>query len=258
MLAYRDVKGMKIACWMNDAGIDNRKKSLAFVAGSGQDHSAWINQLTALEQDFNCIGIDLPGHGESAGKGEQSIDAYVEWVKAILEVFSVKKPFLVGHSLGGAICLAFALKYPESISGIVPLGSGMKMPVNPMIFDMLKNDPDTLAATTWKWSVSKKNRERLAPYFAARQANRNPDVMYGDFQACDRFDITEAVSRISVPILLICGADDKMTPLSLTEQLRDLIPRAQMVVVPDAGHLVMIEDVEAFNRALKMFVNDLP
>jgi len=195
MLAYKDIKGRKIACWLNDTGIDHKKKSLIFLAGSGQDHTAWTHQLTALIQDFNCIGVDLPGHGESAGNGEQSIDAYVEWVLAIMEAFSIRKPVLVGHSLGGAICLCFAIKYGDLISGIVPLGSGMKMPVNPMIFDMLKKDPETLAAMTWKWSVSKKNRDRLAPYFASRQSNRNPDVMYGDFLACNRLDITGTVLR---------------------------------------------------------------
>ncbi|MBN1662893.1 MAG: alpha/beta hydrolase [Deltaproteobacteria bacterium] len=257
MITYRKVKGLKIACFIGNGMIDDGKKSLIFIAGSGQDHTAWINQLTALGKDFNVVGLDLPGHGASEGKGEQSVDAYVEWVKSVIESLAIRKPVLIGHSLGGAICLAFALKYGESLSGIVPLGSGVRMPVNPMIFDLLKNDPDALAAMTWKWSVAKTNRERLAPYFAARQSKSNPDVTYGDFLACDQFDISETVSQIAVPTLIICGAEDKMTPPSLTEFLKERIAGSQIQVIPHTGHLVMIEDVDAFNGTLKSFVNSL-
>jgi pimeloyl-ACP methyl ester carboxylesterase len=108
---------------------------------------------------------------------------------------------------------------------------------------------------TAKIAVAKKNRERLAKILAERKPN--PDVLYGDFLACDRLDIAEAIKRIKLPTLIICGLEDKMTPPANSESLRDSIPGAQLALIAEAGHMVMMEDPEAFNKVLKTFVDSL-
>ncbi len=251
----RMINDVEIACWMNTREWVPGRKTLVFVHGSGGDHTAWVYQYSRLKDDFNIAAMELPGHGSSGGKGEQDIGAYVEWVRAAFDAFGISKPVIIGHSLGAAIALAFAVKYGELLSGIVPFGGGAKMPVNPAILEGIRKDPEAILAFTAKIAVAKKNRERLAPILAKRKAD--PEVLYGDFLACDRLDISDRIGQIKVPTLIVCGTEDKMTPPANSEALRDMIPGARLALIPEAGHLVMMEDPEAFNEALKMFVDSL-
>ena len=255
MIEKRIVNGVEISCWVNRKEWVPGRKTLVFIHGSGGDHTVWVYQYSQLKDNFNIVAIELPGHGSSGGKGEEDIGAYVAWVKDICAVFGIEKPILIGHSLGAAIALSFAIRHGELLTAIVPFGGGVKMPVNPMILEGVRKDLAGTLAMTAKFAVAKKNRERLAPILAKR--NPNPDVLYGDFLACDRLDISETVKNIKVPTMIICGSEDKMTPPALSESVRALIPGAQITVIPEAGHLVMLEDPEAFNRALKAFVDSL-
>jgi pimeloyl-ACP methyl ester carboxylesterase len=251
----RMINGTEIACWMNGSEWASGRKTLVFIHGSGGDHTAWFYQYSQLKNDYNVAALELPGHGSSGGTGEQDIFKYVEWVRSALPAFGILKPVIIGHSLGAAIALTFAVQYGELLSGIVPFGGGAKMPVNPAILDGVRKDPEAILAFTAKIAVAKKNRERLAPILAKRKAD--PEALYGDFLACDRLDISDRVGQIKVPTLIICGLEDKMTPPAYSEALRDSILGAQLALIAEAGHLVMMEDPEAFNSALKTFVDSL-
>jgi pimeloyl-ACP methyl ester carboxylesterase len=87
-------------------------------------------------------------------------------------------------------------------------------------------------------------------------ARVNPDIVYGDFLACSDLDITEA--GIRTPALVLCGTEDKLTPPSLSQFIRDHIPGARLALIEGAGHFVMLENPEAFNAGLTDFVNSLP
>ena len=251
----RMVNDVEIACFMNSDEWVAGGKTLVFIHGSGGDHTAWIHQYNHLKNDFNIAVMELPGHGNSGGKGEEDVGKYAEWVRAALPIFDISMPIIVGHSLGGAIAMTFAIKYGELIKGIVLFGCGAKMPVNPLILDGVRKDPAAVMAMTAKFAVAKKNRERLAKILGEKK--QNPDILYGDFLACDRLDITDAIKRIKLPTLIICGQEDKMTPPVNSESLRDSIPGAKLALIAEAGHLVMMEDPEAFNKAIKTFVDSL-
>ena len=255
MITFQEIDGLKIASWINNDGFRKDRKSLVFVHGSGCDHTLWENQYEEFDGDYNIAALDLPGHGQSEGKGEQEVELYVEWVKRIVEGLGLQKPVLIGHSLGAAISLTFAARYGAMLSGIVPVGGGVKMPVNTLILDGIRNDAASTLALTAKLSVTKKNREKFLPFVTESTSKASPDVIYGDFLSCDRLDITEEIARINVPTLLICGDDDKMTPPSLSEFMKDHIAGAKLALIEDSGHFVMWENVELFNRVLKNFVD---
>jgi pimeloyl-ACP methyl ester carboxylesterase len=258
MIVFHEISGVNIACWMSSQNLIHGRKNLVFIHGSGADHRIWIKQYTKLKDDFNIIVIDLPGHGQSEGTGEQEVARYVEWIKKFLDALAVEKPVLIGHSLGAAISLVFAIQYGEMLSAIVPVGGGAKMPVNEMILKGLKTETEFVIGLAAKFSVAKENRERLSRTVIEGLSRANPDVLYGDLLACDRLDITSSISRIGVPAFIICGADDKMTPSALSQYLQDNIPGSQMSLVDNAGHMVMLENEKSFNEHLKMFVDSLP
>ena len=258
MIDIREIDGRKMACRVNRDGFDAAKKTLVFIHGSGGDHSAWVGQYSRLKDDFNIAALDLPGHGRSEGPGEREVGRYAEWVEKILAKLDAPKPVLIGHSIGAAISLAFALKSGERLSGIVPLGGGATMPVNPAILDGVKGDPAAVIAMVSKIAVAKANRERLTGPLAESLSRVDPEILYGDFLACSRFDVTETVSRIRVPALIVCGDEDKMTPPAMSQCLKDRIPGARLETIPGAGHFAMMENAEAFNAALGKFVESLP
>ena len=109
-----------------------------------------------------------------------------------------------------------------------------------------------------KFSFAKVNRERLTGLLTDSMTKVNPEILYGDFLSCNKLNVTERVSQIQVPTLIICGDDDKMTPPSMSQFLKDHIPGARLSLISNAGHFVMIENVEEFNRVLKSFVESLP
>jgi pimeloyl-ACP methyl ester carboxylesterase len=258
MIVFHEISGVNIACWASSQNPIREKRNLIFIHGSGGDHRIWIKQYTQLTDDFNIVAIDLPGHGQSEGNGEQEVTPYVEWVKNLIDSLALENPILIGHSLGAAISLVFAIQYEEMLSAIVPVGGGAKMPVNEMILKGLKTEPEFVIGLAAKFSVAKENRERLSRTVIEGLSRANPDVLYGDLLACDRLDITSSISRIGVPAFIICGADDKMTPPALSQYLRDNIPNSQMSLVDNAGHMVMLENEKLFNEHLKTFVQSLP
>jgi pimeloyl-ACP methyl ester carboxylesterase len=258
MIVFHEIRGVNIACWVSSQNFSRGKMTLFFIHGSGGDHSIWIEQYTRLKDEFNIAAIDLPGHGLSVGQGEQDVSQYVEWVRSFIGALALEKPVLIGHSLGAAISLVFAIKYGEMLSAIAPVGGGARMPVNPMILEGLKTDPDSVIALAAKFSVTKANRERLSRKVIEGLSHADPDVLYGDLLACDRLDTANEVASIRKPTLVICGADDKMTPPALSQFLKDNIPGAQLSMIENAGHVAMLENVEDFNRALKSFVESLP
>ncbi len=257
MIHLQNIEGRRIACWINNGGVLPDRRTLVFIHGSGGDHTNWIQQYTPLKTAFNIAALDLPGHGQSEGPGEGSVSAYVEWVKRILDGLGLVKPVMIGHSLGAAICLTFAIRYGDTAAAVVPVGGGLRMPVNPLILEGLRQDPGAVIALAAKLSVAKPNRERLSGLLGEGLSRVDPEIIHGDFSACDGLDITGAVAGIRIPALVICGADDKMTPPSLSHCIRDGIPGARLALIDGAGHFAMLENPAAFNATLADFANSL-
>jgi pimeloyl-ACP methyl ester carboxylesterase len=253
-----EIGGRRLACWVNNGSFRPDCKTLVFVHGSGGNHTDWILQYTPLKSTFNIAAIDLPGHGRSGGPGEEDVSAYVAWVKKLLEELGIAKPVLIGHSLGAAICLSYAIKHGDKAAAVVSVSGGARMPVNPLILEGLKQDPAAIIALAAKFSVAKENRERFSDLIMGNLSRVDPSTLYGDFIACDTLDITEAVAGIAIPALVVCGNEDKMTPPALSEYLGQNITGARLALIAGAGHCVMLEEPEAFNAALTDFVNSLP
>ena len=79
------------------------------------------------------------------------------------------------------------------------------------------------------------------------------DVLYGDLSACNNLDLTQELGKINVPSLVICGAEDKMTPPDFSRQLVAGISGAMLEIIEGAGHMVMLERPAEFNMSLDKF-----
>jgi pimeloyl-ACP methyl ester carboxylesterase len=252
------IDGTAIACWVNDGGFAEGRKGIVFVPGSGGNHTLWENQYKALQGEFNVASVNLPGHGLSGGACERDVMRYVEWVKKTIGALGLRGPVLAGHSLGAAISMNFAIHEGWLLSAIVPVGAGVKMPVNPMILEKIHTDLPSVISMVVKFAISKPNRDAVGPYLQEGLEKGNPDVFHGDLYACDRMDITNDVGKIAIPTLVVCGDDDKMTPPDMSRLIADKIPGAKLALIEGAGHYVMREKPAEFNQVLADFVRQLP
>ncbi|MRR15770.1 MAG: alpha/beta hydrolase [Deltaproteobacteria bacterium] len=258
MQKFFKVKENRIACWINPRNFGSHPQSFVFIHGSGGNSGAWSCQYSKLHKFFNIVAVNLPGHGKSSGKGRQDVHDYALDLRDLLEGLNLPRPILVGASLGSAIVLDFAARFPRDAAGIVCVGGGLTMPVNPDIISGFRAQPQLSLDMMVKFSLARENREKLFPSLRKSLGEADVETVAGDMLACSRFDITQDVEKIVAPALVICGSEDKMMPPASSEKIAAGIASAKLVVIAGAGHMVMVEQPEAFNEALRNFAQALP
>jgi len=250
------IGGKQISYWTGRKGILEGRETILFIHGAGGGQYTWSFQKGFFEKEFNPIVIELPGHGESGGEGEEEIVTYAEQVYAFLQEVGVRKIFLVGHSMGGAIVQMLALTHPEVIQGITLVGTGAKLKVLPMILDGVKADFEETVRKITQFSHSRKTPLVFIERGIADMLQCRPEVLYGDFAACNRFDVMKEVEKIDLPTLILCGEDDELTPIKYSQFLHNRIKGSKLEVLPNAGHMVMMEAPQVFNEKIAKFVSN--
>lgn len=235
-----------------DHGGGDESPPLVFVHGAGGSRLHWPPTLRRLS-GVRCLALDLPGHGQSSGEGETSIGGYVRRVDEWRHALGLGRAFLVGHSMGSAIALTAALETPEWVTGLVLVGAGARLPVNPRLLEGTAAPAqfEETVERILQWSFAPRAAPRLVELARRRLHETGPDVLHRDFLACSVFDVQARLGDVHLPTLLVCGAEDRMTPLARTEELARGIEGAAMAVVEGAGHMVMLEkpaDVETIVR----------
>ncbi|HUL29003.1 MAG TPA: alpha/beta hydrolase [Thermodesulfobacteriota bacterium] len=244
----------QISYWAGRKGFIEGKEFILFIHGAGGGEYTWTCQKGFFEKEFNPIIIELPGHGESGGQGEQEIAAYADQVYEFLQALGIRKVFLVGHSMGGAIVQTLALTRPEGIKGIVLVGTGAKLKTLPMILNGIKNNFRETIPNIVQYAYSRKASSELIEGGIHQMLQCRPEVLHGDFSACDRFDVMKEIEKIDLPTLILCGQDDALTPVLYSQFLHSRIKDSKMEVLPDAGHMVMMESPQAFNEKIREFI----
>jgi pimeloyl-ACP methyl ester carboxylesterase len=234
---------------------DNDHPVLLLIHGAGGTHLHWPYNLRRLN-NHRVLAPDLPGHGKSDGLGEQAIEKYVWRITEWLEQIGVEKASVVGHSMGGAIAQTLALQHPELVDRLVLVSTGAALPVNPDLLEKISSPATAPAALDLitKWSYSKNVDPKLLQQARQRMDEIRPTVIYGDFVACSQFNTSEHLSKIKAPTLVLCGEQDKMTPLRFSSQLQENIPDASLSIIPEAGHMVMLEQPEKVAAEILQFL----
>lgn len=227
---------------------------VVFIHGAGSNHLVWGIQAYALAHCARTVALDLPGHGRSDPPGRNSIAAYRDVVLGLLDTLAFERAILVGHSMGGAIAQTLALSHPERVAGLGLVGTGARLRVLPAILDGVLND---LPATA-KLVIENSYAPGLDPEFRARAEEEfcacPALVTYGDFFACNQFDVMARLGEIRAPTLVLCGREDRMTPPKYSVHLATHLPNAYLVFIDNAGHSVMIEQPDQVNTTLSDFV----
>jgi pimeloyl-ACP methyl ester carboxylesterase len=243
--------------------INPKNDSLPYIVlihGAGGDKSQWDFQIDFLsKRKFGILAISLPNHGKSRSDPDISfyensvsqslIDDYTHDIIDLISSLDFKNYYLGGHSMGGAIALNFVLLTekgviedpPPSPKALFLVGTGAKLNVAPVFFDLLKTDFKEALRLMSKFSygtnadlsIKYKNQDILT--------NNGLIVLYNDLEACRHFDVREDLERIKIPTVIICGDEDQMTPPKFSRYLHENIPNSQIFLIHDAGHFVFQE-----------------
>ncbi|HVP78656.1 MAG TPA: alpha/beta hydrolase [Thermodesulfobacteriota bacterium] len=251
------IDGKQISYWTGRKGFVEGREFVLFIHGAGGGQYTWSCQKGFFEKEFNPIIIELPGHGASGEEGEKEIGKYAEEVYVFLQTVGIRKVFLVGHSMGGAITQTLALTHSEIIQGVVLVGTGARLKVLPSILDGINTNFKETIPKIIQYAYSRKAPPNLIEDGVAQMLTCRPGVLHGDFLACDRFDVMKEVEKIDLPTLILCGEEDALTPVLYSEFLHRRIKGSRLEVLPNAGHMVMMESAQAFNERVSRFLEEI-
>ncbi len=226
-----------------------------FCHGSGGGHQHWLYQIKGLREKINPLAFDLPGHGRSEGSPANDIAVYRNWLHGFIKTLGLSSFVLGGHSMGGAIALSYALQYPGEVSGLILVGSGGRLRVLPAFLETLQ--AGSVPATLTDHLYGPEAPEELIKTGREEVESTAASIYYADLSACDKFDVMEDLPQISQPVLMICGGEDRMTPVKYSRYLEGKLPRGQVTVIEGAGHMVMLEKPDEVNQAINTFVRQL-
>ncbi len=237
---------------------ERSRATVILLHGAGGTHLHWPAEIRRLP-GYRIFAPDLPGHGKSEGRGEQSIQAYAQAIVAWLDALEVHRTVLVGHSMGGAIALSLGLEIPDRVQGLGLVSTGARLPVAAQLLESTSQTTTFQSAIELirKWAYSPDTPERLVELATRQMALTRPSVLHSDFLACDSFNLTERLPEISPPSLVICGSHDRMTPVRLAQLLASCLPNASLEIMPEAGHMLIIEQPQAAAALLGNFLSGL-
>ena len=235
--------------------LDKEKSTIVFIHGSGGTGHFWTAQVEGLAGRVNTVALDLPGHGRSGKEGKDDVADYAGAVVQFIEAVEVSKAIPCGLSLGGAITQQLLLDYPARFSAGILVGTGARLKVLPAIFEAIVNDYPGFIDMVGKFASSQKTDPAVLAPFRNEIGSCEPGIVYGDFQACNRFDVMQRLAEISVPVLIVSAEDDKLTPPKYGDFLESGISNATRTHIMDAGHIAPMEKPEAVNRAIIEFLD---
>lgn len=231
---------------------------IVLIHGAGGNHLYWPPEIRRMKGQ-HIFALDLPGHGKSGGPGEQSIQGYSDALLRWMDILGLQIITLVGHSMGGAVTMTFASQHRDRIAAMGLISTGARLKVDPSLMEHTASSGTFASAVEMMIgrSFSESADPRLVGLAMRRFKETRPSVLHGDFVACDAFDIRETMFTLTAPTLVVCGDQDRMTPLRFSQHLARHLPDARLDLVPDAGHMVILERPRLVAASLLAFLNEL-
>lgn len=259
------VEDISISYFIKKA-CEEEDKTIIFIHGFPFNKNSWRQQLEALEDNITGIAIDVRGHGLTTnGHGFFSIDVFAKDLVAFISKLGLDKVTLCGVSMGGYIALRTYQLIPSKIESLILSDTHHKADDNiakQKRFDSIQailrhgRRPFALGFidNLFAKQTVLENEEAVELIKSSIRRNSIRSICATLLALASRTDLTELLQNIHVPTLIIRGADDKITPKALMEELRQLIPNTRYVEIEQAGHLPNLEQPLAFNKEMNSFL----
>lgn len=247
---YCDLKNQNIYYQKIGSGTN-----LIMLHGWKQDVSSFWPVVDLLKDNFTLWLIDLPGFGRSENpKYDFTISDYAEIIKQFIDKLEIKRPVLLGHSVGGRIAVKLAAKYPsllnklilESSAGIKPQQDNFKL-VFYVLAKVLKHSLPNI------FNLKEKIRTKF--YNALESDYLTAGSLKGTLAKILKEDLTDDLPKIKTDTLLIWGEKDPTDEASLNngKKMYQQIEKSTIIVLENTGHFPHLEDPERFVHYVKDF-----
>lgn len=243
---------------------------ILFAHGFPLNHSMWRHQLDELSKNYRVIAPDLRGFGDSdVTDGAVTMEQFADDLAGILDAVGVTEPVVFcGLSMGGYVAWQFQQRHADRLRALIlcdtraiadnPEGAENRRRLANMV---VENGSAAVAAAMLPNLFSPVTSERQQAAIAEmREAivNTSPQgIAAASLGMAERPDVTEALSSIDVPSLLIVGEDDQISTVDEMRGIADAIPGSRFVQIPDAGHMSPLENPEPVNAAIREFLAEL-
>ena len=237
---------------------EGEQPPVILIHGAGGTHLFWPPEIRRMPAA--CVyALNLPGHGKSGGCALQSISAYAGVLLEWFDTLELSRAVFVGHSMGGAIALQFALENPTRVLGLGLISTAARLRVNSDLLDLASASATYTPAVEKLigWSFSQETPERLKELAYNRMLETRATVLHADLLACSEFNVVSLLAGINRPALVLCGSDDKMIPLRQSQLLAAELPNAYLEVIDGAGHMVMLEKPDQVAKETLSFLSEV-
>lgn len=233
-------------------------QSVVLIHGWTCDESVWAANVAELAQHFRVLTVDLPGHGQSEPAPSNSMETYADAVSAAMRDAKIKQAVLVGHSMGGAVILAFARRHPEQTTALVG--------VDAVFLDAATAEKIKDPATRFEGPGGVAAREKMIrSMFSVATTKEVQDHILKIMLAAPEKVAVGAMQAmwvpafwrddvIDLPMLEIAAASNTYVTL---ESLKRRFPNAELQHVEGTGHFLMMEWPAEFDRILIHWVTAL-
>jgi pimeloyl-ACP methyl ester carboxylesterase len=247
--------------------IFGQGEPVVLIHGFAEDSRIWDGMISGLEKEYKLIVPDLAGSGRSTGNTNGiTMESMAVHVHMILEKENIETCYMIGHSMGGYITLAFAEKYPDKLKGLglfhstVFADSDEKKSGRKKNIDFIEKHG------------SAKFLEQATPnLFSEHSKEKHPELLkemitqYRDFSPAsliaytdamkNRPDRSEVLKKFRKPVLLIVGEFDTAIPIEQSMKMCRIADFAYIYIGAQSGHLGMLEEPEFCLKAMQDFLS---
>lgn len=250
---------------------------IVFSHGVTLSSRTWAKQFETLaDEGFRVVAFDHRGHGASQlGEHGHAIVNLGSDVATVLTGLDLRNAVLVGHSMGGLAVQAFALDFPDElrtrVRGIVLLSTLTRTrnvgpaAVRDALSAGVRNGPSigsVMQMPNFGYLLARlgfgKNPHHTQVDFVREMIAECPaETSHAATEALLDTDFTDELPAIDVPVLIVCGSADLITPPNDSRRIARRVPGARLVIVSGAGHMVMLEESDEFNALVAEFAREV-
>jgi 3-oxoadipate enol-lactonase len=251
-----------------DEGPDNAPV-IIFIHGFPLNKAMWHKQVGELKENYRVITYDIRGHGDSdAGSTDFSIELFVRDLLSLMDALKIDKTILCGFSLGGYIALHASENYPERFSALLLCdtnctadSSEAKEKRMKVIESIKKKGLEQYAEESLKKlfapiSISKQIKE-IAIVREMIMKTSKQSLFKTLHAMADRAETCTKLHEIKVPVLILVGKADEITPPDVALAMHEKIKSSTIHSIDHAGHLSNMEKPKQFNNQLRKFFETL-